>query len=62
MIYKVDRFEKGIWIPKFTCDYEDPEIFSLIANVEEFKYRVTCDGKDVTKDYKRNKKTVKKEE
>ena len=55
LTYRIDCLEKGVWVTKCTTGIEDAETFNYIANATEYKYRILCDGKDVTKNYKAKK-------
>ena len=50
----VERINRGRWVPLMQTDLEDTHTFELIANAEEYQYRILRDGEDVTKNYKNN--------
>ena len=50
--YRVEYIKRGKWVPVLQTDHEDTDTFGLIANAEEYQYRILCDGVDVTEKYK----------
>ena len=40
--YTVGYFERGKWVQVLQTDFEDIDTFELIANAEEFQYRICC--------------------
>ena len=52
--YRVESFKRGNWVSVMQTDHEDADTFRLIANAEEYQYRVLLDGEDVTEHYKNN--------
>ena len=50
--YRVECVKRGQWMPVLQTDMEDADTFGLVANVEEYRYRILCDGVDVTARYK----------
>jgi hypothetical protein len=51
--YRVERVKHGKWIPLMQTDIEDADTFGLIANAEEYQYRILRDSEDVTHLYKK---------
>jgi hypothetical protein len=51
--YRVERVKRGKWVPMLQTDMEDKDAFGLVANAEEYQYRILCDGADVTDRYKK---------
>ena len=52
MRYIVEYIKRGKWIPVLQTDIEDKDTFRLVANTDEYSYRILRDGKDVTHLYK----------
>jgi len=50
--YRVEYIKRGKWVPVLQTDHEDADTFGLVANAEEYQYRILCDGEDVTANYK----------
>jgi len=59
MKYIVERYERGVWVPKCSMNFEDIDTFRIIAGVTEYQYRITKDGKDVTDKYRKNRQKSK---
>ena len=54
MKYQVVREEHGKNITLMQCDYDDKDQFRLIT--QNPQYKIFCDGKDVTKNYRKGAK------
>ena len=54
MKYKVEYVKRGKWVTVLQSDMEDKDTFALVANTEEYQYRILCDGADVTHLYKKS--------
>jgi len=54
MKYQVVREEHGKIITLMQCDFEDKGNFQLISQNQQ--YKILCDGKDVTKTYRKGRK------
>jgi len=50
--YRIEYVKRGKWVPVLQTDHEDIDTFGLVANAVEYQYRILCDGKDVTRNYK----------
>ena len=50
--YMVEYMRRGKWVPVLQTDHEDADTFGLVANAEEYRYRILCDGADVTAKYR----------
>ena len=55
--YRVEYIKRGKWVPVLQTAHEDADTFRLIANAEEYRYRILCDGADVTGRY-RNQRLI----
>ena len=55
-MYTVERYVGGKWSPRAGYEEEDRKLFESIAAVEEYRYRILLDGKDITKQYIKHKK------
>lgn len=51
--YRVEYIKRGKWVSVLQSDMEDTDTFRLVANSEEYQYRILCDGADVTENYKK---------
>lgn len=51
--YQVECFKRGVWVPVLQTDIEDRDTFELVANTDEYQYRILCDGVDTTENYKK---------
>ena len=51
--YVVECVKRGQWVPVCHTDHEDKSTFELVANAEEYQYRILCDGEDITYKYKK---------
>jgi hypothetical protein len=50
--YMVEYIKRGKWVPVLQTDHEDIDSFEMVANAEEYQYRILLDGEDVTARYK----------
>jgi len=53
--YRVEYMKEGKWTAAVETDLEDIRTFELVANAEEYQYRVLCHGEDVTHLYKKQR-------
>ena len=51
--YMVEYIRRGKWTPVLHTDHEDTVTFGMVANAEEYQYRILLDGEDVTAQYKK---------
>jgi len=51
--YMVEYIRRGKWTPVLHTDHEDIATFGMVANAEEYQYRILLDGEDVTAQYKK---------
>jgi hypothetical protein len=51
--YVVESMKHGKWVPVCHTDFEDTDTFVLVANAEEYRYRILLDGVDITERYKK---------
>ena len=51
--YVVECVKRGKWTPVCHTDFEDAGTFGLVANAEEYQYRILLDGVDITARYKK---------
>jgi len=51
--YRVEYVKRGKLVPVLQTDMEDADTFRMVANAEDYQYRILCDGEDVTEIYKK---------